>query len=209
VEQSIRRSVTRDSLIMGPRKFRAYLLKVNFQRRIIWFHGEINENSHKEIIKALRRLNKTIDTIFFYFSGPGGSFVSCLEIGKAIANSRSPVIGIAHGRVQSACFLLSQFFKVCVGVSGTKFEFHHTFLDDMEGTLTQNEAREYLGYMQTGDASQFLIFARRAKDVNRLECLFEKQAILDLKQTKRLGLIDGVLNKKEFLADKLMMTKRR
>ena len=196
---------------MKKRK-RSYFFAADYNHRIIWLEGVICSQSEQRVLRALKKMNKTKGPICFYISGPGGVFVSVFSIGKALVASLNPVLGIAHGKVQSACFLLTQYFKVCAAVPGTRFSFHHATTDgpwDKSGLLTQEEAINTLEYMRRADAIQALLFLHKTKKEHEVHRLFEGQKTISARTARCLGLIDCYLDQSDFNKDRRLIAKKK
>ena len=180
----------------------------SLKRRVVWFSGEIRAGTADKAISALRKLNRTEGPICFYLSGPGGDFKHCYRIGKEIENSPNPVAGIAHGELRSACFVLTQFFRVCVGVRGSTFGFHRaareTTLAIAKSTvLTQDDLQKEMDRLRFMDAIQATLFYQRVKDFESIFELLHGDKVLSLKEAIKLKFIDGRFDRyEEFLYDK-------
>lgn len=196
---------------MKKRK-KSYFFAEDFKHRIVWLDGLLCDQSERKVINTLKKMNKTKGPICFYFSGPGGILLSAFSIGKALGASPNPVLGIAHGKVQSACFLLTQYFKICAAIPGTRFSFHHATSDgpwDKSGLLTQEEAIDALEYMRRIDAVQVLLFLHKAKKEHEVHRLFEEQKTISARTARRLGLIDCYLDQSDFNKDRRLIAKKR
>ena len=182
---------------------------VSPEKRIIWFSGEICAESSRRIINSLRRLNKTREgPICFYLSGRGGDFKYCFAIGNEIQNSSNPVAGIAHGQVISACFMLTQFFKVCLGVEGTIFGFHRTARESRitKGLImNQDFLQRELDRLKMMDAIQVSVFYRRLRDFDRLFDFLRNDKVIEVSEAIKLGLIDDYFDRGEFGVDRRFM----
>ena len=190
------------------RSKKRYFFAADYKNRIIWLKGEICERSEQDVLRALKRMNKTVGPICFYLSGPGGVFVSAISIGNAVISSANHILGIAHGEVASACFLLTQYFEVCAAIPGAKFTFHHAVCENTwEEEITQGEACATLEFLRRTDAIQFLLFSRKAKDINKVHNLFENQKTISARTARRLGLVDRYLSKSDFNIDKRKIRK--
>lgn len=182
------------------------------KKRIVWFSGEIRAGTADKVINALRKLNKTEGSICFYLTGPGGDFKHCYRVGKEIEDSPNPVVGIAHGNLRSACFVLTQFFKACVGVKGSTFGFHRaaretTLAIARSTVLTQDDLQKELDRLRFMDAVQATLFYQRVRDFDSIFELLHCDKVLSLNEAIKLKFIDGRFDRyNEFLSDKRLVT---
>ncbi|MBI2674187.1 MAG: ATP-dependent Clp protease proteolytic subunit [Candidatus Yanofskybacteria bacterium] len=183
------------------------------KKRIIWFSGEIRAGTANKVISVLKKLNRTEGPICFYLSGPGGDFDHCYRIGKEIDNSPNPVAGIAHGELRSACFVLTQFFRVCVGVRGSTFGFHRAARETTRAIaknlfLTQDDLQKEIDRLKFVDALIATIFFRRFQDFDSIFELLRIDKVLSLNEAIKLKLIDGRFDEYNFLADRRFILSR-
>ena len=185
-----------------------FTVAFSLKKRIVWFSGEVNARSARKVISALKKLNKTRGPICFYLSGVGGDFKYCFMMGKEIQNSPNQIIGVAHGQVISACFMLTQFFKVCVGVQGATFVFHRAVRESRitrDLMMSQDFLQRELDRLRMVDAIQVALFYRRLNDFDRLFELLRSEKVLGLDEVIKLRLLDDHFNTKEFWADRRLM----
>ena len=180
------------------------------KKRIVWLSGEIRVETADKIISALRKLNRTKGPICFYLSGPGGDFKHCYRMGKEIENSPNPIVGIAHGELRSACFVLTQFFRVCVGVRGSTFGFHRAARETThainKGTiLTQDGLQKELDRLKFIDAIQAYLFYEKVRDFDLVFELLHDDRVLNLDEAIKLKLVNGCFDRREFLSDKRLV----
>lgn len=191
-------------------KKREFEVVSSCKERFIWFEGEINLVSARQFIQALNKLNKKISgNIFVYISGRGGLVYPCFDMMGAIENSKNSVFCVAHGEVSSSSFLLIQGARVGYrfAVSGAKLGFHRA-INVVVSTvkagaiLTQDDYIKNLKTLELLDAMELAILFRRSSKKDEIMKLQKEEATIGVAKAKRVGIIDGYFDKKDFLKDR-------
>lgn len=183
------------------------LFKKIDDKRVIWLEGNIDNRAAFIIETIINKLNKAShDPILLFITGKGGDFYAVLKIMKMIENSPSKFIIIAFKEVLSGSFLLTQAKNAeSLAVPGTKFIFHNAVRVFEKEQLpkrflmAQKELTEEAKKLAVVDAIQLLIFSERGRPIKKIFDLFHNEAEIDIKKALELKLVDGILNKRDFL----------
>ena len=79
---------------------------IDADNRTVYLYGDVEEDSVKQVIKALLRMDKTLGDITVYISSYGGSLYDMFALYDIITNCTNKVKTIALGKCMSAAVLL-------------------------------------------------------------------------------------------------------
>ena len=188
------------------------ILAVDYRKRIIWLDGDITDQTARRFRTIIRKINTIkIDPIVMYIRGDGGDPWSALSIMMDISNSPSQIGIVAHERVASGSFLITQAGFWRAALPGTKFLFHSAegicsgHNDDRQ--FTRQKLVDWIEMLELIDYLQFQWFSRRGRPLEIIYDFLKTDKTLTLSEAKKFILVDYHYSRKDFLKDRLSIGK--
>lgn len=186
------------------RKYKSYIIEVNFAQRAIMIDGFIGKTIGEKFVRSLDKMNGiSQDDILLFLSSEGGDFDTAIDMKQAIGRSKSNVTLICFDRVHSSSFFLAQArFTTRLALVGTSFRFHRVFdeLDAKEIRTSMNQEfyEERLRIISLMNATQLLVFTERGAPAEVIIKMLNQEASIRVATAIELKLIDKIINKQTF-----------
>jgi len=182
------------------------VLVADYNKRFIWFDGEINQSTANQFLKILRNFKRRcLNNVTIYIRGIGGDFSSVFMMIRAMRESGLNIGCVAHDYVMSGCFALTQAGGGwTAALSKTKFCFHSAILDlkkNEQYGFNKPDRIEIVAMSEALDAIQLSWYLSKSHRVEEIFHLLYNDVIINAPQAMRLGLIDAYFDRNEFLKD--------
>lgn len=159
--------------------------------------GKIDEVLSANVCDRLQMLSVIKEPIYIYVNSPGG----CLSSGYAIIDqmsiSQCPIYTIVRGQAHSMGAIIAAYGdKGCrYAMSNSSIMLHGLIIQDSPGSLDQY--KEMITYSENDFRRKMKNLAGRLKlSTKQLMGLLEKTKWMSPKQAIKIGLIDGIWNKR-------------
>jgi len=170
--------------------------------RWIFLMGLLEKDSTASAFdKALQQILHGDDDapIVIFINSEGGCFEDCLEIYQSIcrhnSKRRSLIFTVGVQFVSSSAFFLLQAGESRFAAYKTKLVFHRAckVLQNFTAVLRIPDLLDTLWDLLTHDAMAGLMFTDRGRPRGEVLDLFKREAVLSVREAKKLCLIDGIV----------------